>query len=408
MEEKRTGDRDFIKGLLTGILIALTFVLAFILFRYGTFGKRKGSGAAALTAGSTREKLEMVASIIDESALEAADEEELVTYLFKGAAAGLDDPYAAYYSAEEMEDIQRQNAGTYHGIGVVLAQEDNENGVTVLEVYEDSPAWEAGILAEDVLTAVNGEDIGGKTIRYVTDKIGELFDEEEGVLLTFLRGKETLDIQVKAAEVETAKVTGEMISDAAGLVRIPEFDEITVQQFEQTLADLQAQGMTQLVVDVRDDPGGLLDTVVAILDDLLDECVLLTTRTRQGEGERITAKDGTLYEGPIAILVNEMSASASEVFSGVLQHYGKAVVIGAQTYGKGTVQKTYSLRDGSAFKLTTEAYAIAGEEEIDGKGIIPDILVEETGEEAEEEAGEETQAQEDAVLARALTWLEGA
>jgi carboxyl-terminal processing protease len=178
---------------------------------------------------------------------------------------------------------------------------------------------------------------------------------------------------------------------------IPEFDEITVSQFEQTLSGLAEEGMESLIVDVRDNPGGLLDTVTAILDDLLDECVLLTTRTREGEGDRISAKDGTLFSGQIVVMVNEYSASAAEVFSGVLQHYDKAVIIGQDTYGKGTVQKTYSLRDGSAFKLTTEAYAIAGETEIDGKGIVPDLYVE------EEDAG--AQEQEDVVLARALEYL---
>ncbi len=414
MEEKQTGNRDYVKGLLTGFLVASAVVMAVVLFRYGTFGAKKGEGAAALMDSGTRQKMQAIASIIDRSALEEADGEMLVTYLFKGVAAGLDDLYAAYYSAEEMEDVQRQNAGTYHGIGVVLVQDIETRVISIQEVYPESPAEEAGILAGDVLTAVNGEPVEGE-LRKVTDRIGELFDEEEGVTMTFDRDGEILEIPVRAAEVETAKVTGEMLSDTTGYIRIPEFDEITTEQFETMLASLQDQGMEKLVVDVRNDPGGLLDTVTAILDDLLDECLILTTRTREGEGDRIETEDGTLFDGQMAVLVNGSSASASEVFSGVLQYYGKAVIVGTQTYGKGTVQKTYSLSDGSAFKLTTEAYAIAGAEEIDGAGITPDIIVEEEqqeegqqeeGQKEEEQQEEGQQENQDVVLARALEWLE--
>ena len=397
MEEKpKDSSKEYLKGVLTGILLTVTVIMAIMLFRYGTFGKA-GKGAGILTQISTRQKLQTIADIIDASALEQADAEHLVTYMFKGAAAGLNDPYADYYSAEEMEEVLKENAGTYHGIGVVLVQEQKTGIITIQSVYPGSPAEEAGILADDVLTAINGESIEGKAIKEVTNRIGELFDEEDGVVMTFERSGESVDIKVRAAEVETAKVTGQMLEDGIGYMMIPEFDEITVSQFEQTLSGLAEEGMESLIVDVRDNPGGLLDTVTAILDDLLDECVLLTTRTREGEGDRISAKDGTLFSGQIVVLVNEYSASAAEVFSGVLQHYDKAVIIGQDTYGKGTVQKTYSLRDGSAFKLTTEAYAIAGETEIDGKGIVPDLYVE------EEDAG--AQEQEDVVLARALEYL---
>lgn len=374
MDEKRPQSREYYKGLLTGALVFAAAVLAVLLFRYGTLGRPRGA-AEALTDRETQEKIRLIADLIDEGALKEPSAQELKDYMLRGVAAGLDDPYAAYYSAREMEEVAKQTAGTYYGIGVVFTQEE-AGQIAVQSVYPDSPAAAAGVRAGDILSGIGETGALDFSLEAAADKIADILEEKKKVSLTFQRDGQERKVTVKAAAVETAKVTSSMLGEKTGYIRIPEFDEVTLGQFEKALSSLQEQDLANLIVDVRDNPGGLLDTVSGILDDLLGECVLLTTRTRGGEGERIEAEEGTLFDGKLAVLVNGASASASEVFSGVLQYYKKAVVIGAATYGKGTVQKTWSFQDGSAFKMTTEAYAIAGEKEIEGTGVQPDIPVE--------------------------------
>jgi carboxyl-terminal processing protease len=166
-----------------------------------------------------------------------------------------------------------------------------------------------------------------------------------------------------------------MLENDTGYIKIPEFDTVTVEQFENAVADLTDQGMQRLILDVRDNPGGLLDSVCAILDDLLPECLLVYTEDRNGNGNKFYSEEGQITQVPLAVLVNGDSASASEVMAGALQDYGAAVIIGQKTFGKGIVQRTYMYSDGSAFKLTTEKYLTGGGQDIHGKGIEPDIVV---------------------------------
>ena len=391
-------------------------VSAFILIRFGTIGGGKSQeGASVLTDRQTQEKMQTVQTIIAQDYLNDVDSQSLETYLFKGIAAGLDDRYASYYSAEEMEEVSRVNTGSYHGIGVVFQEDPGTGDCIVMTVYESGPAMRAGVREGDILLAVNGEDVTGMDFSDAVDLIRE---SDEAVDLTFLRDGAEITLQVDFDEVLLTQVTGQMLEDQIGCLVIPEFDEVTVGQFEEMIDSLKQQGMQALILDVRDNPGGLLTSVTAMLDDLMDEKLLVTTRTRGGKEEKIYSDSEQLFDGPIAVLTNENSASASEVFAGVLQYYDLAKVVGGTTYGKGVVQSTYTLSDGSAFKLTTEKYFIAGETDIDGVGVQPDLFaapglaLDESEEEAVSEVSEEEAvsevSEEDAVLEAAVTLLRDA
>ena len=383
MKERTPGEIEFIKGVCLGILLAGIVVSAFILIRFGTLGSRgRQEGAAVLTASGTRRKLEAVRDIIAEDYLNEVHADQLESWLFKGIAAGLDDSYAAYYSPEEMEEVARINTGSYRGIGVVFIYREEDHACLVSRVYEDSPAMRAGIQEGDVLVQVGETDVTGLDFETAVDLIRT---SDETVELVLLRDGEEIRTNLVFEDILLTKVTAEMLSDRIGCIRISEFDEVTVDQFRDALEDLKQKGMEALILDVRDNPGGLLTSVTSMLDDLMDAKLLVTTRTRTGTEEKIYSDEKQLFSGPISVLTNENSASASEVFAGVLQYYGMADVTGSTTYGKGVVQSTFSFKDGSAFKLTTEKYLIAGEVDIDGTGITPDYPVDEADAEAEED-----------------------
>ena len=379
--EKVKTNREFLRGTLFGFLLTAIVVMAIVLVRFGTFGiGRKETGSAVLVSQATQQKLEEVERIISGEYLHEVDGGELEKYLFRGVAAGLDDVYADYYTKEELEEVNTRNDGTYFGIGVVFEQSRENDQIRVQSVYPGSPAEQAGIETGDVLIAADGTDV---TQMELNEAVSMIKENRGEVVLTFLRGEKKLDIPVSFDEVEISQITWQMQDDGIGYIRISEFDMVTVRQFREAVEAAEGEGAKALIIDVRQNPGGLLLSVCSILDDLLDECLLVSTRSRTETGEELYAEDGHIFEGPIAVLVDAGSASASEVFAGVLQDYEKAVIIGTKTYGKGVVQRTFGLSDGSALKLTTEKYFTGGGQDLDGTGITPDFEVEEEEEQLE-------------------------
>ena len=426
---------EFGKGMFIGILLSGILVLAGMLYYFGTVGGYRDDGAQILTQPRTLRKLRSVQAIIEEDCLGDTDPGLLEAYMFKGIAAGLDDPYAAYYTREERAEIEKENQGSYRGIGVVFtqysssdteylqdsagtaAEEGTEAGeeffrVVITHVYDGSPAEKAGLRPGDCLSAVEETDVSGWSLDRVMEKINEAFDAHEEVPFAFTRETQTVKVQIREDEVPLAKVTGSLAEKGIGYIRIPEFDAVTPGQFREAVEELKEESekedgivLSAIILDVRDNPGGILESVTEMLDDLLDECVTLTSSNALGEKERFESEDGRIFDGRLVVLTNGESASAAEVFAGVLQYYDAASVVGQATYGKGTVQHTYTLFDGSAFKLTSEKYAIAGENEIDGTGIIPDEVVSDQDQAEDMKAGTDDQNKKDPVLERALDLL---
>ena len=388
VEEQKKNNGEFLKGIIFGALIAGIIFMGVFLFRYGTFARGGREGSAVLTSDQTRTKLVQMQSIIKDAYLNEVDGEKLETGMFAGIMSGLGDPYAQYFSSEMLDEFMRINEGQYYGIGIVFTSEEDEEYPFILTVYPGSPAQTAGVQQDDIILKVGTTDTAGMDVDSVAALIDEFLDapddETPTVEMTVKRGEEELQYEIPFDMVETAPVTYEMLEDKIGYVQIPEFDTVTVEQFSKALESLNEQGMEKLILDVRNNPGGLLDTVNRMLDDLLPDCLIVTTRSKDGREQENRAKDGTLFEGPAVVLVNGQSASAAEVFAGTLQYYDAACVIGETTFGKGVVQRTYSFSDGSAVKLTTDKYYVAGEVDIDGVGVAPDITVLEQDEQMEE------------------------
>lgn len=387
MEENREGkkNREFVKGVLFGTLISAVCVLAVFLIKNGTVGFRwdfwsaPKSGANVLTDAVTRNKLEEIQQKIEDTYLHEIDSEYLSEYLFRGVAAGLNDPYADYYTAEELQMINEINQGEYIGIGITLTKLEESGRLHVEGVYDQSPAQEAGIQVEDEIVSIDGQDVTRMPLSEATALIK---GGEDSIEITFLRGDEQITVSVQPSAVEIPTVSWELVEDGIGYLKIIEFDDITVQQFADALRQLDEAGMKKLVIDLRNNPGGVLSSVCDVLRQILPEGTIVYTEDKNGERETYYCAGNTPFEKPLVVLVNGYSASAAEIFAGAVQDYALGTILGETTYGKGVVQRTYLLKDGSALKLTTDQYFTPKGQDIDGTGITPDIEVEQ-GEDAD-------------------------
>ena len=370
---------------------ALVGALAMFLAVAGTVSVVYYSGLNLLISGNTadskvQQKLTYFEQLVDYYYLYSDDvtPEMLEEGIYTGYINALGDPYSVYYDEEATEELFESTSGEYSGIGVVFSQNVNTKISTAVQVYKNSPAEEAGIKEGDILYKVNGEDITGRELSdVVTDIRGE---EGTKVELTVLRGDDAREVtmQVTRRKIEVQTVSYEMLESQIGYIVVSEFDQVTYAQFEEALKELKNQQMKGLIVDLRSNPGGNLSTVVEMADLLLPEGTIVYTEDKNGNREVYDSKAGQEYEGPMVVLVNQYSASASEIFAGAVQDYGVGTIMGTTTYGKGIVQQLLPLSDGTCVKLTVSEYFTPKGRSIHGTGVEPDIEVEYIADENED------------------------
>ncbi len=360
-----------------------------------------GEANSANNASEIREKLSKIDAVINEYYLNESeiDEEKMIEGIYSGYVAGLGENYTTYYTAQEYADLMESSSGEYSGIGVSVSQSIETGVITIVNPFENGPGYEAGMRKDDILFAVEGEEVTGQDINSVVAKIkGEAGTTVD---LTVYRPStdEYIDMTVERRVVQNPTVTYEMKDGNIGYIQVTEFDEVTVEQFSTAISDLQGQGMQGLVVDLRDNPGGLLSSVCDMLDRILPEGNLLVyTMDKDGNREEHYAEDEDSLDLPMIVLVNGNSASASEIFTAALQDYDKATIMGTTTFGKGIVQVILPLDDGSAVKVTQSQYYTPNGVCIHGEGVTPDI-------EVEYDASSENDNQLDAALEQMKTML---
>lgn len=362
-------EKNKVKGFVTGVLCT-------VLVGGGIFG-----GCYVLSNKDhavnqeSVQKAKAIESLIDKYYLDKIDNDELESYLYKGLMAGLGDPYSTYYTAEEYKELTEDTEGVYRGIGVTMQKDVSTGAVTVVKCFEGAPGAEAGLQPQDQLVKVNGEDITDKELSEVVKMIKT--SESDTVTLTILREGESdyRKVEVTLDTVEAPMVEHEMLDNKIGYITINQFAETTASQYETALEDLNNQGMERLIVDVRDNPGGLLTSVCDVLDSMLPEELLVYTEDKNGKKSEYNATGTDQFDKPMVILVNGNSASAAEIFSGALQDYKVAKLVGTTTFGKGIVQQIFNLSDGSAVKMTISKYYTPSGRCIHGTGLEPDIEV---------------------------------
>jgi len=348
-------------------------------------------------------KFNQLKEVIMEDYLEEPELDTLTEGALKGMVASLDDPYTYYLTAEEYQEFLMDMEGTYAGVGLSVSVSDEDNMITVVNAFKGSPAAEAGIAPGDKIVGVNGEDVDGSMLDEAVQKMrGE---PGTSVTISILRNGEIKDYTIERAVIDIPDMEYRMLDEEVGYIWLYRFDKDSAKNFVDAVNDLNSQGMKGLVLDLRNNPGGLLDECVAIADMLLPEGLVLYSEDKHGNREEYPSNEEYL-DIPLAVLVNEFSASASEVLSGAIQDHGAGVIIGKTTFGKGLVQTIRGpFKEGDVIKLTTSKYFTPNGRDINEKGVEPDIEVEELEEAYEyllENPNEELPLELDAPLSRGL------
>ena len=384
MEENQKKRSGFGSGMFVGFLLGILLLGIGVTFGVHVYttstnqylvispsGVKKTAESNILT-NKTVKKIDELMSYIDLYYNDDCDEDDIRNAIYAGTLEGLGDPYSVYYTADEYKDMQISTSGKYYGIGAALGQDAKTKEVTISKVYEGTPAEEAGLRDGDQIVKVNDTVSTSEELSDLVQKIRG----EEGTtvhLKTYRAStKKTFEVDVERKNVELPSITSKMLDGGIGYIQISEFQSKTEEQFKSALADLKKQGMKSLIVDVRSNPGGLITAAANILDQILPEGTVVYTEDKYGKREDY-ASDSKCLKCPIAVLVNENSASASEIFAGAIKDYNYGTLIGTKTFGKGIVQTVFPLEDGDAVKITTAKYYTPKGNYIHGVGIEPDI-----------------------------------
>lgn len=307
---------------------------------------------------------------IKEDFYQKTKDDKLVNGAIKGMFSGLDDPYSQYYTKDEFKRLKEQTSGSFVGIGVIISPSPDDDYLTVVSPIQGSPAEKSGIEAGDKIVKVDGKNVFAKN----SDEAISMIKGKEGttVELTLKRDGKEFDVKVKREEIVSKSVEGKMLEDKIGYVRITSFSENTYKEFKTALDRLKSEGMKGLILDVRDNGGGLLNICKDIADELIGEGTIVYTKDNKGNTEYLKSDKDKLGL-PIAILTNGNSASASEILTGAIVDNKAGISIGTTTFGKGLVQSVRELKDGTGFKLTTAQYFTPSGDYINEKGIKPNI-----------------------------------
>ncbi|MBF1007020.1 MAG: S41 family peptidase [Lachnospiraceae bacterium] len=336
----------------------------------------KVSGAA-IDWNKVTDKEEEIYNTIDDYYLNGIDNDKMKDGIYKGMVDSLGDPYTVYYNSEEYKQFTSSSSGTYSGIGVAVSQNVTTGAITIVKTFKKGSGEKEGMKPGDVIYKVEGKKIEGLEL----SKVVSMIKGEEGtfVKVTVLRdGKEIeFNLERKKLEVDTVNYRMEDRSGKKiGYISVSEFDEVTASQFKSAISELSKEGMEGLVIDLRDNPGGLLDVTCEMLDRMIKKGLLVYTVDKYGKRVDEDATDSDSFDKPVAILVNGNSASASEVFSGAMKDYKVATLVGTKTFGKGIVQSIVPFGDGTAMKVTVSKYYTPNGVNIHGTGIEPDVVVE--------------------------------
>jgi len=358
--------KDFWKG------FGAAFVLLAVIYFGGQFLAQMN---IALPFGmSNTAKIRQIEEMLDTYYVEDYDKELAEELMYTGLVAGVGDPYTYYLSADSLAEQVEKNSGHFVGIGVEIYAGD-DGYIVVSSVTPGGPAEAAGILAEDKITEVDGESITGKTAADVS----ALVKGEEGtdVTLTIFREStgEVLEKTVTRQDIQVQTVSWRMMDDNIGYISITNFRENTHNQFKEALDTLEAEGMEKLVLDLRNNTGGLVKSAHEIGEELLPEGIMVYTMDKEGNRED-TLCDDVYNDVPMVVLVNGNSASAAEILAGAIQDTGRGELIGTTTFGKGLVQRLFTLPDGSGLNVTIQKYYTPNGTSIHGVGITPDYEVE--------------------------------
>lgn len=378
------------------VLVAIVTFVVTSIFVYNYLRSDEGAKYVIVQGTDTSnidQTLSGIKKIIDSKYLGEVNEGDMIAGAIKGYVDGLNDPYTEYYTPEEMQEIETEVMGNFVGIGIYMTVNTEDNTIVIISPIKDTPAEKAGLLPGDIISKVDDISYTGEQMTLAASKI----KGEEGttVKLEIIRDGETLDFEIKRETIKINHVEGEMLENNIGYISFYTFDEGSAEEFKTKLLELKNQGMKSLIIDIRNNGGGIVDEALKIADYILEKgnTTLITVDKNQNEEISYSDNDPIIKDIPIIVLTNEGTASASEILAGALKDNGKAQIVGTKTYGKGVIQQLMTLLDGSGLKITTNEYFTPNRNKINEVGIEPDVVVENEGEETIQEKSKDAQLQ---------------
>ena len=359
------------------MLIVLTASITFILTTVMMYNKTGKNQVKYLkeTSGIGR-TFQSFYNFINKNYIGEIDEKKMLESAIKGYVDGLGDEYSEYITKDEMKSYLEDTTGKYVGIGVYITNNKETNQIVVLQTIEGSPAEVAGMQSGDIITKINGIEYTGEQL----SEASAVLKGQEGTKakLEILRKNETINLEIERKNIKVNHIKSDVIEGNVGYMKISTFDEGTAKEFKQNWEDLKSKNVSSLIIDLRNNGGGIVDEAIQIADMMTkkDQILLITTGKNQDEKTE-KAKNDKEIEIPIVFLINENTASASEILAGAVKENNENVkVVGKSSYGKGVIQTIYTLTDGSGIKLTTNEYYTPKHNKINKIGIKPDVEVE--------------------------------
>ena len=378
-EENNRGHKIYKIVMLIVVTAFVTFVVTSIGF-YQYFKNSDGNYVIFETSKNSSKvvkELEKIMAIVDKYYLGEIKEEDIIEVTIQGYISGIGDKYTEYISKEDMEDYRNQITGNYVGIGIYMVTNEEKNLIQVLSPIRESPAEKAGILPGDLITKIDGVEYTAEQMTVASNKIKGTSGTK--VKLEILRGEKTIEVELTRSEIHMNPITAKVLEQDSkiGYMEVLSFDTDTAKDFKTKFEQLKKQNIESLIIDLRNNGGGLVSEALDIADYIIDKGNTLLITVDKDNKEKIEKSNSKpIIEMPIIILVNENTASASEILAGALKDYNKAKIVGTKTYGKGVIQQLMTLQDGSGLKITIEEYFTPKRNKINGVGIEPDEVVE--------------------------------
>lgn len=404
MDNKKTKRQSIYKIIMLVVLaVTITFMLTTVAM-YKKFQDAYVKEALGGTTGSTSsgssliKTLESFKTMLEQKYIGEIDEEKLIEGAIKGYVEGLEDPYTEYLTKEEMQDFTEETSGEYVGIGVYITNYKTNNSILVVGVMKGSPALDAGMQAGDIIEKIDGTLYTGEQLNSAT----RVLKGQEGtnVKVTIVRDGKEEELNIVRKKITVDHVASQMLEDNIGYIQVDSFDSGVADRAEEQLNELKEKGAKGIILDLRSNGGGIVDEATGIADLFLNkgETVLITKGKSENEDETKAKKDPIIKDIPLVVLVNQGSASASEILAGALKDKYGATIVGMNTYGKGVIQTLYSLSNGGGLKITTEEYYTPNHNKINKVGIKPDVEIELT---KDSDGNYETEMNKDAQLLKA-------
>ncbi len=356
------------------VIIVTSLVTAFTTYQYLSNNGISYSKVNTTSLEGLEYTLSQFRSELEKKYIGEINDEKLIEGAVKGYVDALGDPYTTYYTKKEMKTIMEETNGNFVGIGVYMTKDLEKNAILIIKPIENSPAEKAGILPGDLITKVDDVEYTGDKLEEASNKIrGE---EGTKVKLEIYRNGETKTFELTRTKVVVSHVTTKVLNNDIGYIAISDFEGECASEFETKYKQLEKQGIKKLIIDIRNNGGGIVDEALKIANMLVDkDSTLLITKDKSDKEEVTKATEKPIINIPTVVLVNEYSASASEILAGALKDNGKATLVGTKTYGKGIIQELHQLSDGSGLKITVSEYYTPNHNAIHKIGITPDVEV---------------------------------